>query len=241
MLPAKYLPNQPGGSGKKVIWMVFTIYGHGGHLELPIITHFNLILYIHHINAQCEISLKLAQYFPRKCHLKFFMNGCHGNQSCHAIFIKASLYEIRTLSLIFLWKISFLAQRVHVSEILRHFSKLYPTHSRLVYDPTGTILAILYSEVSHMLPAKYQPNRLGGSGEEDFWMVFTIYGHGGHLEFQIMTHFCLILYIHHINAKYETSLKLAQYFPRKCHLKFFMNGCHGNQSCHAIFIKTSYM
>ena len=63
-------------------------------------------------------------------------------------------------------KISFLAQRVHVSEILRHFSQLYPTHSRLVYDPTGTILAILYREVSHMLPAKYQPNRPGGSGVE---------------------------------------------------------------------------
>ena len=151
------------------------------------------------------------------------------------------MYVIRTLSLIFLWNISFLAQRVHVSEILHHFSQLYPTHSRLVYDPTGTILAILYREVSHMLPAKYQPNWSGGSGESVIWMVFTIYGHGSHLEFQIITHFSLILYIHHINAKYEISLKLAQYFYRKCHLKFFMNGCHGNQSCHAIFIKTSYM
>ena len=64
--------------------------------------------------------------------------------------------------------ISFLAQRVHVSEILRHFSQLYPTHSRLVYDPTKMILAILYREVPHMLPAKYQPNLPGGSGEEDF-------------------------------------------------------------------------
>ena len=61
---------------------------------------------------------------------------------------------------------SFLAQRVHVSEILRHFSQLYPIHSRLVYDPTETILASLYSEVPHMLPAKYQPNPPGGSGEE---------------------------------------------------------------------------
>ena len=51
MLPAKYQPNRPGGSGKEVISMVFIIYGHGGHLELPIITHFNLILYIYHINA----------------------------------------------------------------------------------------------------------------------------------------------------------------------------------------------
>ena len=52
--------------------------------------------------------------------------------------------------------------------MLCHFSKLYPTHSRSVYDPTKMILAILYREVPHMLPAKYQPNRSGGSGEEDF-------------------------------------------------------------------------
>ena len=38
-----------------------------------------------------------------------------------------------------------------------------------------------------MLSAKYQPNQPGGSREEDFLMVFTIYGHSGHLEFQIKT------------------------------------------------------
>ena len=38
-----------------------------------------------------------------------------------------------------------------------------------------------------MLPAKNQPNPLSGSGEEDFSMVFTIYGPGGHLEFLIKT------------------------------------------------------
>ena len=36
------------------------------------------------------------------------------------------------------------------------FFQLYPTHSRFVYDPTGMILAILYSKVPHMLNAKYQ-------------------------------------------------------------------------------------
>ena len=82
-----------------------------------------------------------------------------------------------------------------------------------------------------MLSTKYQPNRPDGSGVEVIKMVFTIFGHGGHLEFQIITHFSLILYIHYINAKYEISFKLAQYFYRKCHLK----------SCHAIFIKTSNM
>ena len=40
------------------------------------------------------------------------------------------------------------------------------THSRLAYDPTETILAILYGEVPNMLPAKYKPNPLSGSAEE---------------------------------------------------------------------------
>ena len=84
------------------------------------------------------------------------------------------------------------SSKVHVSEILRHFSQLYPTHLRLVYDPTEAILAILYSKVLHMLHAKYQPNRLYGSGVEVILMVFTIYGHDGHLEYQIMTHYSLI-------------------------------------------------
>ena len=51
-----------------------------------------------------------------------------------------------------------------------------------------------------MLPAKYQPNMLGGSGEEVILMVFTIYGHGGHLEFQIIIHISLILYDYHITV-----------------------------------------
>ena len=38
-----------------------------------------------------------------------------------------------------------------------------------------------------MLPAKYQPNPPGGSGEEDVLRVFIIYGHSGHLEFRIKT------------------------------------------------------
>ena len=46
------------------------------------------------------------------------------------------------------------------------FSPLYPTHSRSVYDPTGMILAILYSKVPHMLHAKYKPIWHCGSGEE---------------------------------------------------------------------------
>ena len=32
-----------------------------------------------------------------------------------------------------------------------------------------------------MRHTKFLGNRPAGSGEEDFWRVFTIYGHGGHL------------------------------------------------------------
>ena len=32
-----------------------------------------------------------------------------------------------------------------------------------------------------MLHTKFHGNRPAGSGEKDFWRVFTIYGHGGHL------------------------------------------------------------
>ena len=46
------------------------------------------------------------------------------------------------------------------------FPNFTPPNQGLVYNPTGTILAILYRVVSHMLPAKYQPNRPGGSGVE---------------------------------------------------------------------------
>ena len=42
-----------------------------------------------------------------------------------------------------------------------------------------------------MLRAKFRWNRSTGSGEEDFWTVFTIYGHGGHLG-----HVTWIFYIH---------------------------------------------
>ena len=46
------------------------------------------------------------------------------------------------------------------------FSNFTPPTLRSVYDPTGMILAILYSKVPHMLHAKYQPNWHSGSGEE---------------------------------------------------------------------------
>ena len=57
-----------------------------------------------------------------------------------------------------------------------------------------------------MLPAKYQPNRPGGSGEEDFLMFLTIYGHSGHLEFRIKT---ILAIFRSLEATYESWLDMA--------------------------------
>ena len=43
---------------------------------------------------------------------------------------------------------------------------MYPTHLRLVYDSTGTILAILYREVPQMLHAHLVAKSAQCSGEE---------------------------------------------------------------------------
>ena len=69
-----------------------------------------------------------------------------------------------------------------------------------------------------MLPAKYQPNPPGGSGE-DFRMVFTIYGHGSYLEFRNQNHFSFFSFPQCLDATYEIWLHLAQWFQRRSRLK----------------------
>ena len=55
-----------------------------------------------------------------------------------------------------------------------------------------------------MLHAKFQHHRTSGSGEEDFFKVLTIYGHGGHLG-----HVTWTIYINFRSS-----------FPRRLHIKF---------------------
>ena len=66
-----------------------------------------------------------------------------------------------------------------------------------------------------MLPAKYQPYRPGGSGEEDFLMFFYHIWAWRHLEFWIKT----ILAIFSLWAMYGIWLHLAQWFERRSRLK----------------------
>ena len=60
-----------------------------------------------------------------------------------------------------------------------------------------------------MLPAKYQSNMPGGSGEEDFRIVFIIYGHGGHLEFR----FKIILAIFRSPSAWRLHMKFGYTWP----------------------------
>ena len=55
-----------------------------------------------------------------------------------------------------------------------------------------------------MLHAKFQDHRTSGPGEDDFFKVFTIYGHGGHSGYVTLT-----IYINFRSP-----------FPRRFHIKF---------------------
>ena len=57
---------------------------------------------------------------------------------------------------------------------------------------------------SPMLHTKFRENRPAGSGEEDFWRVFTIYGRGGHLG--------------HVTQMPRTNFRSP--YPRRLHIKF---------------------
>ena len=67
------------------------------------------------------------------------------------------------------------------------FSKNYSTHLRAVHDPTGPILAILYRKVPRMFHANYISKIGSVVLEKKSFNFITIYGHGDHLEFLIMT------------------------------------------------------
>ena len=55
-----------------------------------------------------------------------------------------------------------------------------------------------------MLHAKIQDHKISGSGEEVFFKVFTIYGHGGH----------------HGHVTRTIYINFRSPFPRRLHIKF---------------------
>ena len=70
-----------------------------------------------------------------------------------------------------------------------------------------------------MLHTKSQGHRPSGSGEEDFWRVFTIYGRGGHLGHVTKTIWTKFCSHHPKESPYEIWVQLAQLFQRRRCLK----------------------
>ena len=133
-------------------------------------------------------------------------------------FHKNFIYVIRTLSLIFLWKINFLAQRVHVLEILRHFSQFYPTHLRLVYDPTGTILAIFMGRCPICFLQNISLIRLVVLEKKIFEGFYHIWAWRPSW-ISDQNHFSYFSFPQYLDATYEIWLHLAQWFQRRSCLK----------------------
>ena len=59
--------------------------------------------------------------------------------------------------------------------------QIWPCHKIGQGQPTVIIWTNYDGQESPMRQTKFRGNQSTGSGEEDFWRVFTIYGHGGHL------------------------------------------------------------
>ena len=73
------------------------------------------------------------------------------------------------------WKIHCFHFRKNLSYQIWPCRKIGQGHSRVI------IWTNFDRQKSPMLHTKIRRNRAVGSGEEEFWRVFTIYGRGGHL------------------------------------------------------------
>ena len=71
-----------------------------------------------------------------------------------------------------------------------------------------------------MLHTKFQGHRFIGSGEEDFFKVFTIYGHGGHVGHVTQTHLYKFSFLFSLKLSFEFWFQIAKLFLRKTSFNF---------------------
>ena len=82
-------------------------------------------------------------------------------------------------------------------------------------QPNVIIWIVLVALAYMMLHTKFQDHLLFGSGEDDIFKVFTIYGHSGHVGHVTKIAFSWSL---------EIRLQLAQWFQRRSRLKLWADG-----------------
>ena len=92
---------------------------------------------------------------------------------------------------------------------------------------------------SPMLHTKFHGNRPSGSREDDFWRVFTIYGHGVHLGQVTWTFQKNLSFPHPMEALYEIWLQSAQWFQRRRCLKMLTDRQTTTMTMASTHIKSS--
>ena len=128
MLPPNYEPNQSSGCGEKVVWKLKHVWA----WQLSWISdhdYFSILVQLLNKYSIWNMIKICCPFFWRKnIHER---SPCQPKLQCN--FHKNFIYVISACSSIFLWQISYLrqisylAQRVHVSKLLRHFPKF--THA----------------------------------------------------------------------------------------------------------------
>ena len=97
--------------------------------------------------------------------------------------------------------------------------QIWPCRKICQGQPRVIIWANLVVLKHLMMHTKMQGHWPFGSGEEDFFLVFNKYGHGGHLGSCDQEHLSKLSFPHPIEAPYEIWLWLAQWFLRRRCLK----------------------
>ena len=129
-----------------------------------------------YLKAYVQNLVKMAQWFLRKASSNFHKKSLGQSQEM-TLTLKTHIPSLST----------FRSQAAIVS--VNHFPTGKPKLQNLTlpYINQSKPRVIIWAnsnydgQESQMLHTTFRGNRSAGSGEEDFWMDFTIYGHGGNL------------------------------------------------------------
>ena len=90
-----------------------------------------------------------------------------------------------------------------------------------------------------MLHAKFQDHRTSSSGEEDFFKVFTIYGHGGHLGHVTWTNYIKFRSPfqerRHIKFGFDLAVSVEKTFKNGGHIQVYSPGAGADNPLGSIF------
>ena len=108
-----------------------------------------------------------------------------------------------------LWILNISSDIIYRSHTNAWGKQMQLCHKKVKHQRGPIILAILVDLLSTMICAKIRPQGLFGSGEEEFWSFFTIYGHGYHLGKWTVTIFSNHLFSYPKEAPHDIRAALA--------------------------------